>query len=144
MPLLSELEESSFAVCYKHTASLELMELPTILQASVIRRARDIIALGGKSMSTIAVAPAVASPQEMISALPLADKRELTVWLLSQFDSNAILDLLREVQPASVPVYDYDYEDPGPLADEASLACAEECFLLYDREEAAYEKSAAR
>lgn len=83
-----------------------------------------------------------ASPQEMISALPQATKRELTVWLLNQFDSNAILELLREVQPASEPVY--DYEDPGPLTDEASLACAEECFLLYDREEEAYEKSAAR
>lgn len=97
-------------------------------------------------MSTIAVAPAVAtavaSPQEVIAALPLADKRELTVWLLNQFDSNAILDLLREVQPASEPVY--DYEDPGPLTDEASLVCAEECFLLYDREEAAYEISATR
>jgi hypothetical protein len=112
-------------------------------QASVIRRARDIIAHGGKSMNTIAVAPAVSSPQEVIAALPLADKRELAVWLLNQFDSNSILELLREVQPASEPVY--DYEDPGPLTDEESLVCAQECFLMYDREEeAAYEKSAAR
>ena len=78
----------------------------------------------------------------MISALPLADKRELTVWLLNQFDSNAILELLREVQPASEPVY--DYEDPGPLTDEAVLMAAEERFLEYDRWEAAHEKSAAR
>ena len=90
-------------------------------------------------MSTIAVA----SPQEMIAALPATRKRELAVWLLSQFDGNAIFELLREVQPASEPVY--DYEDPGPLTDEESLACAQECFLMYDREEAAaYEKSAAR
>jgi len=84
----------------------------------------------------------VASPQEMISALPVSTKRELAVWLLNQFDSNSIFELLREVQPASEPVY--DYEDPGPLTDEASLACAEESFLQYDREEAAYEKSAAQ
>lgn len=83
-----------------------------------------------------------ASPQEMISALPLADKRELAVWLLNQFDSNTILELLREVQPASEPVY--DYEDPGPLTDEEILLSAEACFLEYDREEAAHEKSAAR
>lgn len=80
------------------------------------------------------------SPQELISAMPTTAKRELAVWLLGHFDSNAILELLREVQPASEPVY--DYEDPGSLTDEASLACAEECFLQYDREEAAYEKSA--
>lgn len=89
-------------------------------------------------MSTIAVA----SPQEMISALPVTRKRELAVWLLNQFDSNSILELLREVQPVNEPVY--DYEDPGPLTDDASLQCAEECFLQYDREEAAHEKSAAQ
>jgi hypothetical protein len=83
-----------------------------------------------------------ASPQEMIATLPTPAKRELAVWLLNQFDGNAIIEMLREVKPASEPVY--DYEDPGPLTDEASLTCAEECFLQYDREEAAYEKSAAR
>ncbi len=83
-----------------------------------------------------------ASPQEMISALPVTAKRELTVWLLGQFDSSAILELLREVQPASEPVY--DYEDPGPITDEEILLSAEACFLEYDREEAAHEKSAAR
>lgn len=85
---------------------------------------------------------ATASPQEMISALPVTTKRELAVWLLNQFDSNAILELLREIQPANEPVY--DYEDPGPLTDEAVLMAAEERFLEYDREEAAYEKSATR
>jgi len=108
------------------------------LQASVVRRARDIIALGGKSMSTTTVA----SPQEMISALPLAGKRELAVWLLNQFDSNAILELLREVQPASEPVY--DYEDPGPLTDEMIDDCALQSFLRMDEEEAAYEQSTAQ
>jgi hypothetical protein len=78
----------------------------------------------------------------LISALPLTAKRELAVWLLNHFDSDAILGLLREVQPASEPIY--DYEDPGPLTDEASLQCAEECFLHYDREEAAHEQSFAR
>lgn len=82
------------------------------------------------------------SPQELISALPESAKRELAVWLLSHFDGNAIFELLREVQPANEPVY--DYEDPGPLTDEEILLIAEARFLEYDREEAAYEKSAAR
>lgn len=82
------------------------------------------------------------SPQEMISALPLADKRELAVWLLNQFDSNAILELLREVQPASEPVY--DYEDPGPITDEEIEYCALQSFLRMDEEEAAYEQSATQ
>ena len=82
------------------------------------------------------------SPQEMISALPQATKRELAVWLLSHFDSSAILELLREVQPASEPVY--DYEDPGPLTDEAIADCALQAALRMDQEEAAYEQSAAR
>lgn len=82
------------------------------------------------------------SPQEVISALPETAKRELAVWLLGQFDSNAILELLREVRPASKQVY--DYEDPGPITDEELLRCAEARFLEYDREEAALEKSTAR
>ena len=40
-------------------------------------------------------ASTVASPQEMISAMPITTKRELAVWLLNQFDSNSILELLR-------------------------------------------------
>ena len=84
----------------------------------------------------------VTSPQEIISALPDTAKRELAVWLLNHFDGNAIFALLREVQPASAPVY--DYEDPGPLTDEAILHCAEARFLEYEREEEAYEKSLAR
>ncbi len=83
-----------------------------------------------------------ASPQEMISALPVTAKRELTVWLLGQFDSSAILELLREVQPASEPVY--DYEDPGPITDEEIEYCALQSFLRMDEEEAAYEQSATR
>ena len=83
-----------------------------------------------------------ASPQEMISTLPAPAKRELAVWLLNQFDGNAIFELLREVNPTSEPVY--DYEDPGPLTDEEITLSAEACFLEYDREEAAHEKSAAR
>jgi hypothetical protein len=83
-----------------------------------------------------------ASPQEMISALPQAAKRELAVWLLGQFDSNAILELLREVQPASEPVY--DYEDPGPITDKEIEYCALQSFLRMDEEEAAYEQSATR
>jgi hypothetical protein len=93
-------------------------------------------------MSTIAVAPAVSSPQEVIAALPLADKRELAVWLLNQFGSNSILELLREVQPASEPIY--DYEDPGPITDEEIEYCALQSFLRMDEEEAAYEQSATR
>lgn len=93
-------------------------------------------------MSTIAVAPAVSSPQEMISALPLVDKRELTVWLLNQFDSNVILELLREIQPVNEAVY--DYEDPGPLTDEMIEHCALQSFLRLDEEEAAYEQLATR
>lgn len=89
-------------------------------------------------MSTITVT----SPQEMLSALPQATKRELVVWLLNQFDSNAILELLREVQPASEPVY--DYEDPGPITDEEIEYCALQSFLRMDEEEAAYEQSATR
>lgn len=76
-------------------------------------------------------ATTVASPQEMISALPTPAKRELAVWLLNQFDGNAIFEMLREVKPTSEQVY--DYEDPGPLTDEAILQCAEERFLEYDR-----------
>lgn len=87
-------------------------------------------------------ATTIASPQEVISALPETAKRELAVWLLGHFDSNAILELLREVHPASEQVY--DYEDPGPITDEELLHCAEARFLEYDREEAAYEKSLAR
>lgn len=87
-------------------------------------------------------ATTIASPQEVISALPETAKRELAVWLLSHFDGNAILELLREVHPASEQVY--DYEDPGPITDEELLHCAEARFLEYDREEAAYEKSLAR
>jgi hypothetical protein len=83
-----------------------------------------------------------ASPQEMISALPQTAKRELAVWLLGQFDSNSILELLREVQPASEPVY--DYEDPGPITDEEIEYCALQSFLRMDEEEAAYEQSATR
>lgn len=39
----------------------------------------------------------------------------------------------------SEPVY--DYEDAGPLTDEESLLCAEECFLACDRAEAAQENT---
>lgn len=77
-----------------------------------------------------------ASPQEMISALPQATKRELAAWLLNHFDCNTILDLLREVEPASEPVY--DYEDPGPLTNEAIADCALQAALRIDQEEAAY------
>ena len=80
--------------------------------------------------------------QEKISGLPKTKKRELAIWLLNQFDSNAILELLRDVSPASEPVY--DYEAPGPLTDEAALTAAEECFLTYDREEAAVENARAQ
>ncbi|MGH9845028.1 MAG: hypothetical protein ACREEM_40450 [Blastocatellia bacterium] len=83
-----------------------------------------------------------ASPQEVISTLPETAKRELAVWLLGHFDSNAILELLREVRPANEPIY--DYEDPGPITDEELLRCAEARFLEYDREEAAHEKSSTR
>lgn len=89
-------------------------------------------------MSTVAVA----SPQEIISALPATRKRELAVWLLSQFDGNAIFELLREVQPVNEPVY--DYEDPGPITDEEIDHCALQSFLRMDEEEAAYEQSATR
>ncbi|MDX2043411.1 MAG: hypothetical protein SF097_19500 [Acidobacteriota bacterium] len=89
-------------------------------------------------MSVITVALA----QEKISALPKAKKRELAIWLLNQFDSNTILELLREVQPANEPVY--DYEDPGPLTDEEIEHCALQSFLRMDEEEAAYEQSATR
>jgi hypothetical protein len=83
-----------------------------------------------------------ASPREMISALPQATKRELAVWLLSQFDSNSILELLRQVKPANEPVY--DYEDPGPITDEEIAFCAAQAALRMDQEEAAYEQSATR
>lgn len=83
-----------------------------------------------------------ASPQEMISALPTPAKRELAVWLLNQFDSNAIFEMLREVKPASEQVYDYD--DPGPLTEEEIAYCAAQSALRIDEEEAAYEKSATR
>ena len=83
-----------------------------------------------------------ASPQEMIATLPATAKRELAVWLLNQFDGNAIFELLREVQPASEPVY--DYEDPGPITDEEIAFCAAQSALRMDEEEAAYEKSATR
>ena len=83
-----------------------------------------------------------ASPQEMIATLPAPAKRELAVWLLNQFDSNAIFELLREVQPVNEPVY--DYEDPGPLTDEMIDHCALQSFLRMDEEEAAYEQSATR
>ncbi len=82
------------------------------------------------------------SPQELISALPESAKRELAVWLLSHFDGNAIFELLREVQPASEPVY--DYEDPGPLTDEEIAFCAAQTALRLDQEEASREKSTAR
>jgi hypothetical protein len=81
-----------------------------------------------------------ASPQEVISALPETAKRELAVWLLSHFDGNAILELLREVRPASEPVY--DYEDPGPITNEEIEACALQAASRMDQEEAAYEQSA--
>lgn len=87
-------------------------------------------------------ASTVASQQEMISALPVSTKRELAIWLLNQFDSNAILELLREVQPASEPVY--DYEDPGPITDEEIEYCALQSFLRMDEGEAADEQSATR
>ena len=84
----------------------------------------------------------VASPQEMISALPAPAKRDLAVWLLGQFDGNAIFEMLREVKPTNEPVY--DYEDPGPLTDEAIEHCALQSFMRMDEEEAAYEQSATR
>ena len=84
----------------------------------------------------------IASPQEVIAALPETAKRELVVWLLSHFDSQTILELLREVRPASEPAY--DYEDPGPITDEEVLRCAEARFLEYDQAEAAHEKSLTR
>lgn len=83
-----------------------------------------------------------ASPQEVISAMPETAKRELAVWLLSQFDGNAILELLREVHPVSEQVY--DYEDPGPITDEEIAYCAGQSALRMDQEEAAYEQSATR
>lgn len=82
------------------------------------------------------------SPQEIISALPETTKRELAVWLLSHFDSDAILELLREVRPASAQVY--DYEDPGPITDEEIAFCAAQAALRMDQEEAVHEKSATR
>jgi hypothetical protein len=84
----------------------------------------------------------IASSHELIAALPETAKRELAVWLLGQFDSNVILELLRDVRPASQPTY--DYEDPGPLTDEELLQCAEARFLEYDQEEATHEKSLTR
>ncbi|MEK7832813.1 MAG: hypothetical protein AAB401_17105 [Acidobacteriota bacterium] len=87
-------------------------------------------------------ATTTASPQEVISTLPETSKRELAVWLLGQFDSDAILDLLREVRPASDPVY--DYEDPGPITDEEIAFCAAQSALRMDQEEAAHEESATR
>ena len=82
------------------------------------------------------------APQELIATLPETAKRELAVWLLGQFDSDTILELLREVQPASAPVY--DYEDPGPITDEEIAFCAVQAALRLDQEEAAYEQSATR
>lgn len=87
-------------------------------------------------------ATTTASPQEIIAALPEAAKRELTVWLLSHFDSRTILDLLREVRPANEPVY--DYEDPGPITDEEIAFCAAQAALRMDEEEAAHEQSSTR
>lgn len=80
------------------------------------------------------------SPQEVISTLPEPAKRELAVWLLGQFDSDTILELLREVQPTSAQVY--DYEDPGPITDEEIAFCAAQAALRLDQEEAAYEQPA--
>jgi hypothetical protein len=87
-------------------------------------------------------ATTTASPQEIISALPERAKRELAVWLLGHFDSNVILELLREVRPASDPVY--DYEDPGPITDEEIAFCAAQAALRMDQEEAAHEQSTTR
>ncbi len=87
-------------------------------------------------------ATTTASPQEVISALPDTAKRELAVWLLGHFDSDAILELLREVQPASSQVY--DYEDPGPITDEEIAFCAAQAALRMDQEEAAHEQSATQ
>jgi hypothetical protein len=87
-------------------------------------------------------ATTTASPQEVISALPDAAKRDLAVWLLGHFDGNVILELLREVRPASAQVY--DYEDPGPITDEEIAFCAAQAALRMDQEEAAREQSATR
>ena len=87
-------------------------------------------------------ATTTASPQELVLALPETAKRELAIRLLNEFDSAAILELLREVRPTSEPVY--DYEDPGPLTDEEIAFCAAQAALRMDQEEAAYEKSATR
>jgi hypothetical protein len=75
------------------------------------------------------------SPQEIILALPETAKRELAVWLLGHFDSDTILELLREVRPVSAHVY--DYEDPGPITDEEIAFCATQAMLRIDQEEAA-------
>jgi hypothetical protein len=88
------------------------------------------------------IAMTTTSPQEVISALPEAAKRELAVWLLGHFDSDVILELLREVRPAREPVY--DYEDPGPITDEEIAFCAAQAALRMDQEEAAHEQSATR
>ncbi len=73
-----------------------------------------------------------ASPQEIVLALPETAKRAFAIRLLSQFDSDAILALLREVRPAEPGS---DYEDPGPLTEEELLQCAEARFLEYDQAE---------
>lgn len=84
----------------------------------------------------------IASPQEVIATLPETAKRELAVWLLGQFDSHVILELLRDVRPVSEPTY--DYEDPGPLTDEGLADCALQAALRMDQEEAAYEPAATQ
>jgi hypothetical protein len=81
------------------------------------------------------------SLEEAISTLPEAAKRELAVWLLGHFDSDTILELLREVRPAEQV---YDYEDPGPITDEEIAFCALQAALRMDQEEAAHEQSATR
>ncbi len=86
-------------------------------------------------------ATTTALPQELITALPEKAKRELAIWLLGQFDSRVILELLREVQPAERI---YDYEDPGPITDEEIAFCAAQSALRLDQEEETYEQSATR
>lgn len=69
---------------------------------------------------------------DSVGQLSDAGKRQVAINLLQQFDSAAILEIIRQLKP-----FELDYQDPGSITDEESIASAEEAFLAYDREEAA-------
>ena len=69
---------------------------------------------------------------DSVGQLSDAGKRQVAINLLQQFDSAAVLDILRQLKPCEP-----DYQDPGPITNEELIASAEVAFLAYDREEAA-------